>query len=152
MRSPQHDSLDRLAAAARSGNAASMAGLYLAIRPMVVQRARAELDPAAVESVADAACCAVVNSVPDRSAPDEPLLHLVYSTTSRMIARTGAESRTRLPAGIDVLPEREREVLILRVIVGLDADDTAIALGNTRSQVLLAQYRALRTLGVSRGG
>jgi RNA polymerase sigma-70 factor (ECF subfamily) len=39
-----------------------------------------------------------------------------------------------------------REVLIMRLIVGLDVDGTAVALGWTRTQVLLEQHRALATL------
>ncbi len=44
------------------------------------------------------------------------------------------------------LPERLRELLILRVAVGLSADETARALGMTPGAVRVAQHRALNKL------
>ncbi|TSD49052.1 RNA polymerase subunit sigma [Rhodococcus sp. KBS0724] len=146
-----HDVLDDLEAAARNGGAASQARLYCAIRPLAVRRARVELESDAAESVADAVCRSVVKSVPgravsDREAPDGSLVQLVHSTTRRLIDRTDAQSRIGLPTEIEALPECLREVLIMRLIVGLDVDGTAVALGWTRTQVLLEQHRALATL------
>ncbi|MDV8069174.1 sigma factor-like helix-turn-helix DNA-binding protein [Rhodococcus sp. IEGM 1366] len=140
------DALDGLEVAARHGGAASKARLYCAVRPLAVRRARVELEPHAAELVADAVCRSVVNSVPGRAASDGSLVRLVHSTTRRLIDRTESKSRIGLPAEIEALPERLREVLIMRLIVGLDVDDTAVVLGRTRAQVLVEQHRALAML------
>jgi RNA polymerase sigma-70 factor, ECF subfamily len=44
------------------------------------------------------------------------------------------------------LPERQREVLILRVVVGMSAEETAEAVGSTPGAVRVAQHRALSRL------
>jgi hypothetical protein len=44
------------------------------------------------------------------------------------------------------LPERQREVLILRVVVGLSAEETAEAVDSTPGAVRVAQHRALSRL------
>jgi len=41
------------------------------------------------------------------------------------------------------LPERQREILVLRVAVGLSAEETAAAVGSTAGAVRVAQHRAL---------
>lgn len=41
------------------------------------------------------------------------------------------------------LPERQREILVLRVAVGLSAEETAVAVGSTAGAVRVAQHRAL---------
>ncbi|XVV01370.1 RNA polymerase sigma factor ShbA [Actinosynnema sp. CA-248983] len=41
------------------------------------------------------------------------------------------------------LPERQREILVLRVAVGLSAEETAVAVGSTPGAVRVAQHRAL---------
>jgi RNA polymerase sigma-70 factor (ECF subfamily) len=44
------------------------------------------------------------------------------------------------------LPGRQRELLILRVAVGLSADETAQSLGMTAGAVRVSQHRALNRL------
>ncbi|RDH10746.1 sigma factor-like helix-turn-helix DNA-binding protein, partial [Tsukamurella pulmonis] len=44
------------------------------------------------------------------------------------------------------LPEKQREILILRVVVGLSAEETAEAVGGTAGAVRVAQHRALTKL------
>ncbi|GAB2993109.1 sigma-70 family RNA polymerase sigma factor [Saccharothrix stipae] len=41
------------------------------------------------------------------------------------------------------LPERQREILVLRIAVGLSAEETAAAVGSTAGAVRVAQHRAL---------
>jgi RNA polymerase sigma-70 factor (ECF subfamily) len=53
-----------------------------------------------------------------------------------------SELRTQL----DALPARQRDVLLLRVVVGLDVTETAEALGLARGSVHVLQHRALSTL------
>ena len=54
-----------------------------------------------------------------------------------------------LMRSIDALPERQREILRLRVVLGLSAEETATAVGSTPGAVRVAQHRALSRL---RGG
>jgi RNA polymerase sigma-70 factor (ECF subfamily) len=44
------------------------------------------------------------------------------------------------------LPAKQREILILRVVVGLSAEETAAAVGSTTGAVRVAQHRALSRL------
>lgn len=45
---------------------------------------------------------------------------------------------------LELLPEKQREVLVLRLVVGLSADETAAAVvGSTAGAVRVAQHRAL---------
>jgi RNA polymerase sigma-70 factor (ECF subfamily) len=44
------------------------------------------------------------------------------------------------------LPDKQREILILRVVVGLSAEETAEAVGSTPGAVRVAQHRALARL------
>jgi RNA polymerase sigma-70 factor (ECF subfamily) len=60
-------------------------------------------------------------------------------------ARYEALSR-RLGDLLEKLPPRQREVLILRVVVGLSAEETASAVGSTPGAVRVAQHRALARL------
>jgi RNA polymerase sigma-70 factor (ECF subfamily) len=45
-----------------------------------------------------------------------------------------------------VLPVRQREILVLRVVVGLSAEETAEAVGSTPGAVRVTQHRALARL------
>ena len=47
---------------------------------------------------------------------------------------------------LDTLPEKQREILVLRVVVGLSAEETAEAVGSTPGAVRVAQHRALGRL------
>jgi RNA polymerase sigma-70 factor (ECF subfamily) len=81
------------------------------------------------------------------------LSHPVESIPERYCAETGpeqsaveSESLTRMNQLLDVLPAKQREILILRVVVGLTAEETADALGTTSGAVRVAQHRALARL------
>ena len=54
-----------------------------------------------------------------------------------------AERMNRLLA---ILPEKQREILVLRVVVGMSAEETAEAVGSTAGAVRVAQHRALARL------
>jgi len=67
--------------------------------------------------------------------------------------RSGPESRAmqtelseRMAALMGVLPEKQREIVVLRVVVGLSAEETAEAVGSTPGAVRVAQHRALARL------
>ena len=57
-----------------------------------------------------------------------------------------AESSARMNRLLAVLPEKQREILILRVVVGMSAEETAEAVGSTAGAVRVAQHRALARL------
>ncbi|MDQ3528217.1 MAG: RNA polymerase subunit sigma, partial [Actinomycetota bacterium] len=59
---------------------------------------------------------------------------------------------TRVWALLDELPGHQRELLVLRVAVGLTARETADALGMTPGAVRVAQHRALNRLRDLTGG
>ncbi len=57
-----------------------------------------------------------------------------------------ADSVSRMNELLDILPAKQREILILRVVVGLSAEETAAAVGATPGAVRVAQHRALSRL------
>ncbi len=57
-----------------------------------------------------------------------------------------ADSAARMDELLELLPDRQREILILRVVVGLSAGETAAAVGSTAGAVRVAQHRALARL------
>ena len=57
-----------------------------------------------------------------------------------------SESSARMAKLLTVLPEKQREILILRVVVGMSAEETAEAVGSTAGAVRVAQHRALARL------
>ena len=56
------------------------------------------------------------------------------------------DSVTRMSELLEILPDKQREILILRVVVGLSAEETAEAVGSTPGAVRVAQHRALARL------
>lgn len=67
-----------------------------------------------------------------------------------MIARFRGNAAPTLPAWVartlDALTDDQREILRLRVVVGLTAEETAAALGSTAELVRAMQHRALNRL------
>jgi RNA polymerase sigma-70 factor (ECF subfamily) len=57
-----------------------------------------------------------------------------------------SDSSARMKALLTVLPEKQREILILRVVVGMSAEEVAEAVGSTAGAVRVAQHRALARL------
>lgn len=76
------------------------------------------------------------DSVPERYDPDMgPEQQAINS-----------DAAARMDALLQVLPEKQREIVILRVVVGLSAEETAVAVGSTAGAVRVAQHRALAKL------
>lgn len=61
------------------------------------------------------------------------------------------DSLRGLLAHLDELPDRHRDVLLLRVVAGLSAEETADALETTAANVRVIQHRALSSLRTSLG-
>jgi RNA polymerase sigma-70 factor (ECF subfamily) len=57
-----------------------------------------------------------------------------------------SESSAQMNALLQILPEKQREILILRVVVGMSAEETADAVGSTPGAVRVAHHRALARL------
>ncbi|SPM32715.1 DNA-directed RNA polymerase specialized sigma subunit, sigma24 family, partial [Mycobacterium rhizamassiliense] len=57
-----------------------------------------------------------------------------------------SDSAGRMGELLEILPAKQREILILRVVVGLSAEETAAAVGATAGAVRVAQHRALARL------
>jgi RNA polymerase sigma-70 factor (ECF subfamily) len=96
----------------------------------------------AAHKVADAHRALVRN----RAEPTDELPELVAADPGpeRMVIES--ESSARMAALLRLLPERQREILILRVVVGLSAEETAQAVGSSPGAVRVAQHRALARL------
>jgi len=57
-----------------------------------------------------------------------------------------ADASRRMAELLELLPEKQREVLVLRLVVGMSAEETAEAVGSTAGAVRVAQHRALHKL------
>lgn len=73
--------------------------------------------------------------------PDAPVLH--DGPEQRLLA---GELLERLGGLLQQLTPRQREVLVLRIAVGLSAEETAHAVGSTPGAVRVTQHRALNRL------
>jgi RNA polymerase sigma-70 factor (ECF subfamily) len=124
-----------------------------------------------IEDVTQEVCLAVLTALPGYRQQGRPFLAFVYGIASQKvieayraaasdpialgtgvpeIADEGAEQRAlridltrELARQLDQLPEKQREILVLRVVVGLSAEETAKAVGSTPGAVRVAQHRAL---------
>ena len=143
-------------------------------RPLVVRYCRARLDPDCADDVAQDVCVALIKALPRRPA-EQPLPDFVcgIARTKVAAARKAAarqdepvaelpdapdsspdpehhalrrELRERMAKLLGVLPRRQREIVVLRVVVGLSAEETAAAVGSTPGAVRVAQHRALARL------
>jgi len=127
------------------------------------------------QDVAQEVCMAVVAAVPTYEERGLPFEAFVYRIASHKLADVQrAEMRgptpvAELPDGVDDaptpeeaavvrddaalalsllqrLPEAQREILILRVAVGMSTEETALAIGMSPGAVRVAQHRALARL------
>jgi RNA polymerase sigma-70 factor, ECF subfamily len=82
----------------------------------------------------------------NRAEPTDELPELVAADPGPERMLIESESSARMAALLRLLPERQREILILRVVVGLSAEETAEAVGSSPGAVRVAQHRALARL------
>jgi RNA polymerase sigma-70 factor (ECF subfamily) len=78
--------------------------------------------------------------------PDSPVLH--DGPEHQLLAQERLEQLSHL---LDLLTPRQREVLVLRVAVGMSAEETAVAVGSTPGAVRVTQHRALIRLRAAIG-
>lgn len=128
------------------------------------------------DDVAQEVCLAVITALPRYKDQGRPFLAFVYGIAAHKVAdahraagRNRSEATDELPdrasselgpeqLALDadaaarmnrllaVLPDKQREILILRVVVGMSAEETAEAVGSTAGAVRVAQHRALARL------
>lgn len=128
------------------------------------------------DDVAQEVCLAAITALPRYTDQGRPFLAFVYGIAAHKVAdahrgaaRNRAEPTDAVPerysseAGpeqraldgdaaarmnelLQILPDKQREILILRVVVGLSAEETAETVGSTAGAVRVAQHRALARL------
>jgi RNA polymerase sigma-70 factor (ECF subfamily) len=128
------------------------------------------------DDVAQEVCLAAITALPRYKDQGRPFLAFVYGIAAHKVAdahRAAARNRSdptevvperySLEAGpeqmaldsessarmnrlLSILPDKQREILILRVVVGMSAEETAEAVGSTPGAVRVAQHRALAKL------
>jgi RNA polymerase sigma-70 factor (ECF subfamily) len=57
-----------------------------------------------------------------------------------------SEASRQMNQLLATLPEKHREILILRLVMGMSAEETAAAVGSTAGAVRVAQHRAIAKL------
>ena len=148
----------------------------LVVRYCRARVGRQERSSVSADDVAQEVCLAVLTALPGYRDEGRPFLAFVYGIAShkvidahRAAARSRSEPTDELPeehdphdgpeqralAGalsvemarlLDLLPAKQKEILVLRVVVGLSAEETAGAVGSTPGAVRVAQHRALQRL------
>ncbi|ANZ38477.1 RNA polymerase subunit sigma [Lentzea guizhouensis] len=128
------------------------------------------------DDVAQEVCLAVLTALPSYRDQGRPFLAFVYGIASHKVAdahRAAARDRSdptsdlpesadrsagpeeralgsdlsrRMARLLEVLPEKQREIVRLRVVVGMSAEEVAEAVGSTPGAVRVAQHRALARL------
>lgn len=131
---------------------------------------------ASIDDIAQEICLAVFVTLPHYRNLGRPFLAFVYGIAAHKVAdayRAAAHNHAELIADIpdapdpadnpeahamraqlakqiatllEVLPPRQREILRLRIVVGLSAKETAEALGCSPDMVRVTQHRTLRRL------
>ncbi|WP_188490778.1 sigma-70 family RNA polymerase sigma factor [Williamsia phyllosphaerae] len=128
------------------------------------------------DDVAQEVCMAVMTALPRYSDQGRPFMAFVYGIAAHKVAdahrgaaRVKADPVETIPEAMDVddgpeqmalnadasrrmselldrLPEKQREVLVMRLVMGMSAEETADAIGSTAGAVRVAQHRALNKL------
>lgn len=148
----------------------------LVVRYCRARLGRYERTFASADDVAQEVCMAVLTSLPSYRDQGRPFLAFVYGIAAhkvidahRAAGRNKSEPVSDVPDSVEVadgpeqralqfetagemgrllevLPEKQREILVLRVVNGLSAEETAVAVGSTPGAVRVAQHRALARL------
>jgi RNA polymerase sigma-70 factor, ECF subfamily len=148
----------------------------LVVRYCRARVGRQERSFASADDVAQEVCLAVLTALPGYRDQGRPFLAFVYGIAAHKVAdahRAAARNRSepvaevpdepdeeagpeqramrgelsdRMAVLLQVLPAKQREIVVLRVVVGLSAEETADAVGSTPGAVRVAQHRALSRL------
>ena len=136
----------------------------------------AERSGLSADDVAQEVCLAAMQALPRYQDQGRPFLAFVYGIAAHKVADAhraagrnkadptdvvperfsvdagpeqlamNADAASRMDALLKILPEKQREILILRVVVGMSAEEVAEAVGSTAGAVRVAQHRALARL------
>lgn len=93
--------------------------------------------------VADAQRALLGREQPTDEVPDRASQALADSPELTAVLVSETDRVTRL---MELLPPQQREVLVLRVAVGMSTEETAVALGTSTGSVRVIQHRALARL------
>ncbi|HKQ43518.1 MAG TPA: sigma factor-like helix-turn-helix DNA-binding protein [Pseudonocardia sp.] len=134
------------ASAADAGARGIDVRLMAEVRPAVTRYCRARLG--CVERAADLAraVCRTITATAPSTGDEAVLTAFVYRTAKAAVDGADGAEPTGLPVQLDQLPAAEREVLVLRVAVGLSLERTAAALGASPELVRRVQHQALQHL------
>jgi RNA polymerase sigma-70 factor (ECF subfamily) len=122
------------------------------VRPFVVRYCRARQGRAggsfaAADALAQDVCLTVLSALPRFPDAARTFLAFVYGiAVDKANGVAEREQSTRLNRLLGTLPESQREVILLRMVVRLSLEETAEATGMSPSGVRLAQHRALSTV------
>jgi RNA polymerase sigma-70 factor (ECF subfamily) len=121
--------------------------------PLVVRYCRARVGRrgqsfSMADELARDVCSTAVAELAEFRRQGRSFLAFVYGIAVRKLAGVRGEGvpAVRMAELVAVLPEAQREVLLLRVVVGLSAEETADAVGMTAGAVRVVQHRALNEL------
>ncbi|MGU3431691.1 sigma-70 family RNA polymerase sigma factor [Actinomycetes bacterium M1A6_2h] len=136
----------------------------------------AERGQLSADDVAQEVCMAVMTALPRYQDQGRPFMAFVYGIAAHKVADAhrsasrnksepmadvpdvmstdqgpeqmalDSEAGRRMNALLATLPEKHREILVLRLVVGLSAEETAAAVGSTAGAVRVAQHRAIAKL------
>lgn len=148
----------------------------LVVRYCRARVGRQERSYSSADDVSQEVCLAVLTALPGYRDQGRPFLAFVYGIAAHKVAdahRAAARNRaepvaevpdepevdagpeqramrgelsTQMAALLQILPDKQREILVLRVVVGLSAEETAEWVGSTPGAVRVAQHRALARL------
>lgn len=82
----------------------------------------------------------------DKSSPTDDIPDQEYAGGTPEDAAMVVAGSNRVRELLDLLNERAKEIVVLRIFVGLSAEQTAEITGSTAGAVRVAQHRALATL------
>lgn len=148
----------------------------LVVRYVRARVGAAERGSLSADDVAQEVCMAVMTALPRFQDQGRPFMAFVYGIAAHKVADAhrssarnksepvsevpdvisnddgpeqraiDAEASRAMEALLASLPEKHREILILRLVVGLSAEETAAAVGSTAGAIRVAQHRALSKL------
>jgi RNA polymerase sigma-70 factor (ECF subfamily) len=170
------EELSALVGRAQTGEAGALDEILRRVRPRVLRYALARIGSREeAEDVTQETCVALAEALPDYR-PHGRFTSFVFGIASHKVLMSQRsrgrrpevavaelpehsageagpaehaeheDTLRRLLGRLEALPDRHRDVLLLRVVAGLSAEETAGALGVSAANVRVIQHRALTTL------
>jgi RNA polymerase sigma-70 factor, ECF subfamily len=148
------DSLDAVVAAAAAGGRLAREIVLQEIRPFVRALCAVVSGSGSVDELTRLICGAVVAALPEY-VPQIPFLEFVHDVALRFLATvptsptehgSTAGPREAVARMLRRLPGKQRDVLVLRILMGLSVERTAEILRTTPGAVRVVQHKALAHL------